>query len=316
MKILVTGASSHLARALLPRLLEDKRITRIVGLDRLIGRVHHERYRHVIMDVRVPEISEIIKGMDAVVHLAFVVMQRDLGKRRNDRDWMRDVNVGGSLNVFSAAAKRKVPRIVHCSSAAVYDLATAYKGAIPESHPRRALDGFGYAQDNAEIEDWLDGFEAEHPKTRVLRLRPHVIVGPQAQPYLNGLVCSRFYPALPDPQPLVQCVHEDDVAQAIHLALFADARGAFNLAPADSLSVKDAKAVLHRWPLAVSLTGTRAIIAAGWKLFHIGTDPAWIPGMKYNLVLHSRRARKELGWQPTYDNMKDCLLALRPRSDG
>lgn len=313
MKLLVTGASSRLARVLLPRLLDDKRITRVVGLDRLIGHTHHERYRHVIMDVRAGEIGEIAKGMDAVVHLAFVVMQRDLGRHRHDRERMRDINVNGSLNVFRAAAGRKVPRLIHVSSAAIYDLATPYKGAIPESHPRRALAGFGYGEDSVEIEDWLDGFEAEHSKLRLLRLRPHAIVGPHAQPYINGLVRSRFYPKLPDPQPLVQCVHEDDVAQAIHLALFADARGAFNLAPADSLSIKDAKAVLHPVPLAVSMPGTRAVLAARWKLLRAGTDPAWLPGLRYNLVLHSRRARKELEWQPRYDSMRECLLSLRGR---
>jgi UDP-glucose 4-epimerase len=316
MKILVTGASSHLARVLLPPLLDDSRVTRVVGLDRLIGRLSHPKYRHALMDVRAAEVAAVMRDVDAVVHLAFVVMQRDLGKRRNNRDWMRDINVGGTLNVFHAAAKQKVPRVIHCSSATIYDLATPYRGAIPESHPRRALDGFGYAEDSIEIENWLDGFEPEHPKTAVVRLRPHVIVGPNAQPFLNTLVGSRFYPQLPDPQPLVQCVHEDDVAQAIHRALFCDARGAFNLAPADSLSVKDAKALLHHWPVALSPATARAVFAGGWKLFHFGTDPAWLPGIRYNFVLHSRRARKEFGWQPRYDTVKDCLLALRSRGDG
>ncbi len=318
MKILVTGAASHLARALLPRLLRDTRIKKVIGLDRLMGTISHSRYRHVLMDVRAPEIAKIMKDVDAVVHLAFVVLQRDLGKRRNDRAWMHDINVRGTQNVCSAAARMQVPRLIYCSSAAVYDLATPYKGAIPESHPRRALEGFGYAEDKIEIEDWLDVFEAEHPRMQVMRLRPHVIVGPHAQPFLNSLVRSRFYPKLPDPQPLTQCVHEDDVAQAIHLALFSEARGAFNLAPADSLSVKDAKTLLHRWPLAVSLPTTRALFSTGWKFFRIGTEPSWLQGIRYNLVLHSRRARRELGWQPRYDSVKDCLLALRrrPRADG
>jgi UDP-glucose 4-epimerase len=315
MKILVTGASSHLARALLPRLLDDPRIEKIVGLDRLIGRVTHPRYRHVLMDVRAAEIARIMDGMDAVVHLAFVVMQRDLGRRRRDRDWMRDINVRGTLNVFAAAAPR-VPRVIHCSSAAIYDLATPYKGAIPESHPRRALDGFGYAEDSIEIENWLDGYENEFPGVGVVRLRPHVIVGRHAQPFLNSLVGSRFYLQLPEPQPLAQIVHEADVAQAIHLALFSPARGAFNLAPADSLSVKEAKSLLHRWPIALSTGSARAIFAGGWKFFRLGTDPAWLPGIRYNFVLHSRRARKELGWQPRFDTVKDCLFALRSRVDG
>jgi len=206
-----------------------------------------------------------------------------------------------------------VARLVHCSSAAVYDLAHWHKGAITESHPRAALPGFGYAEDKIAVENWLDELEQTHPQARLIRLRPHVIVGPRAQPFLNYLARSRFYPLLPDPQPLTQCVHEADVAQALHLALFAEASGAFNLAPADSLSVRDMRRVLHRRPLALSYGFMRGLLAFGWRFLGIGTDPAWMETLRYNLVLHTRRARKELGWTPQYDSVKDCLLALEPQ---
>ncbi|OGI48970.1 MAG: hypothetical protein A2151_08825 [Candidatus Muproteobacteria bacterium RBG_16_65_34] len=313
MKILVTGSASHLARALLPRLLNDSRIKRIVGVDLRDARFRHPHYHHKVLDVRSPDIAGLMKGTDAVVHLAFVVLQSDLGKKRLDRGWIRDSDVRGSQNVFAAAAQHGVPRLVHCSSAAVYDLAHWHKGAITESHPRAALPGFGYAEDKIAVENWLDELEQTHPQARLIRLRPHVIVGPRAQPFLNYLARSRFYPLLPDPQPLTQCVHEADVAQALHLALFAEASGAFNLAPADSLSVRDMRRVLHRRPLALSYGFMRGLLAFGWRFLGIGTDPAWMETLRYNLVLHTRRARKELGWTPQYDSVKDCLLALEPQ---
>lgn len=312
MKILVTGSSSHLAQALLPRLLAHPGITKVVGLDWRINTLRHPRYRHVLMDMRAAEVEKIMKGMDAVIHLGFVVLQRDLGERRHDRAWMRDININGSANVFACAGRAGVPRLIHCSSAAVYDLATPYKGALPESHPRRALEGFDYAEDQVAVEDRLDTFEAEHPETQVIRLRPQAIVGPHAQPFVNQLLASRFYPKLPDPQPLRQCVHEDDVVQAIELALTTAARGAFNLAPVDSRSFRDSRPLLHRSPLALSLVTIRTLLSLGWKFFRLGTAPSWLQGIHFNLVLHSRRARKELGWQPRYDSVKDCLLAIKP----
>lgn len=313
MKVLVTGSASHLARALLPRLLNDSRIKRIVGVDLRDARLAHPHYHHKVLDVRSPDIAGLMKSADAVVHLAFVVLQGDLGKRRLDRGWIRDSDVRGSQNVFTAAAQQGVPRLVHCSSAAVYDLTHRHKGAITESHPRAALPGFGYAEDKIAVENWLDEFELTHPQARLIRLRPHVIVGPRAQPFLNTLARSAFYPHLPDPQPLTQCVHEADVAQALHLALFAEASGAFNLAPADALSVRDMRRVLHRRPLALSYGFMRGLLAFGWRFLGIGTDPAWMETLRYNLVLHTRRARKELGWSPQYDSVKDCLLALEPQ---
>jgi nucleoside-diphosphate-sugar epimerase len=332
MKVLVTGASSHLARVLLPKLLAHPDVERVTGLDWRVNRFSHPHYRHVLMDTRAAEVGKIMEGADAVVHLAWVVMQRDLGQRRHDREWVRSINVDGTANVVQRALAQNVPRLIHLSSAAIYDLATPYKGAIPESHPRRALAGFAdgiearaarqgsrgcgfaYGEDQVVIEDWLDSFEADHPEMQIIRLRPHVIVGRQAQPYINYLLRNAVYPVLPDPQPLLQCVHEDDVVQAIECALTTEARGAFNLAPSDSLSIRDLKLFLHRTPIRLSLATARALITTLWRLFRVGTDPAWLQNIHYNLVLHSRRARKELGWQPRYDTVQECLATLvRPR---
>jgi nucleoside-diphosphate-sugar epimerase len=311
MKILVTGSASHLARALLPRLLANPQVRKVIGIDWRVGRFTHPRYRHVLMDVRAPELGKVMKGVDALVHLAFVVMPRDLGARRHDREWIRDINVNGSRNVFTQAAALGVARLIHCSSAAVYDLNTPYKGAIPESHPRGTFPGFAYAEDAIAVEDWLDRFERDQPQAQLIRLRPQAIIGPHAQPFVNRLLGSHFYPLLPDPQPLMQCVHEDDVAQAIELALATGARGAFNLAPADSTTFKESRRLLTHSPLALSLATTETLLRLGWRLLRIGTDPAWLATIRYNLVLHSRRARKELGWQPRYDTMRDCLLSLK-----
>ncbi len=88
------------------------------------------------------------------VHLAFVVVPRYVGKRRNQREWIRAINVDGSTNVFTRAAHGGVRRIVHLSSAVVYDLDMPYRGAIPESHPRRAFEGYAYAEDKITVEDW------------------------------------------------------------------------------------------------------------------------------------------------------------------
>jgi nucleoside-diphosphate-sugar epimerase len=313
MKIVVTGSASHLAQVLLPRLLSDSRIEKVVGLDWRAKHPAHPKYRHVLMDIRAAEVAKIFEDANALIHLGFVVLQSHLGSRRADREWMRDINVNGSANVFLRAAQVNVPRLIHVSSAAVYDLATPYRGALPESHPRRALEGFAYGEDQVALEEWLDSFGTEKPNTRLIRLRPHAIVGPHAQPFLNFLVRTRFFPQLPDPQPLVQCVHEEDVAQAIVNAVFADARGAFNLSPLDSTTLRDMKGLLHSRPLALSMPTARTLLATAYSVFRLGTDPSWLANARYNFVLHSQRARRELGWAPKYDSVRDCVLSLKLR---
>ncbi|HEX9625414.1 MAG TPA: NAD-dependent epimerase/dehydratase family protein [Acidiferrobacterales bacterium] len=305
MRIAVTGSASRLARVLLPRLLDDPRVAEVVGIDVRAPRLHHPRLTPVTLDVRAPELGAVLDGIDMLAHLAFVVMQADLGRHRRDRALMRDINVGGSINVFSRAAAAGVRRIVHLSSAAVYRL----DGTAPmtETQPRAALAGFHYGADKAAVEDWLDGFERDHTRIGVVRLRPHAILGPQAQPFLRALLRLPFYPALPAPAPLTQCVHEDDVAEAVLLALFGAARGAFNLACADALPFRALVGARHRLALPLPWGLARAGFALGWRWFGWGTDPGWLPGLRHPVVLDSTRARRELGWRPRHDRAADIV---------
>jgi nucleoside-diphosphate-sugar epimerase len=304
MKILVTGSSSHLARALLPRLAAQPEVEQILGVDRRPPVFRDPRYTHVLLDVRSPQLARLMAGIDAVVHLAFVVMQGDLGPERNDRDLIHDINLAGGQNVFRAAAAGGVPVVVHLSSAAVYEL-PARERPIPEKHPRKPLPGFAYAEDKIALEDWLDGFEREHAEMRIVRLRPHVILGPHAQPYLRSLVRLPFCVRLSHPAPRLQVVHEADVVAAILKALTGDARGAFNLATADAASLRDLKPLSLPLPYALA----RSLVRLAWR-FGRGTEPAWFEGLRHELVLDTTRARRRLGWRPRYDTVAACMKAI------
>ncbi|MHB8348010.1 MAG: NAD-dependent epimerase/dehydratase family protein [Acidiferrobacterales bacterium] len=308
MRILITGSASHLARVLIPRLLDDSDVDEIIGVDWHDSGLFRPHYTEVRLDVRSPQLAQLMKGVDAVVHMAFVVMQGDLGKDRCNRTLIRDINVNGSQNVFTLAAQSGVQNFVHLSSAAVYALPTHFKRAV-ESHPMAALPGFAYAEDKIAVEDWLDDFERSHPQLRVVRLRPHMILGPRSQPLLRALLRYPVYPGLPNPQPVVQCVHEQDVAEAVRLALFGEARGAFNLACADSASLRAMQRHAHWLPLPVPRLLVEALARAGWNWFGKGTDPAWLGGLGYSLALDSARARHELRWKPTHDSWKSVIDA-------
>lgn len=309
MRVLVTGSSAHLARVLLPRLLGDARISHVTGVDLCPGDFSHPRFSFVRLDVRDPALAAHLAGIDAVVHLAFVVLQGDLKARRNDRAHIRDVNLRGSQNVFTLSERAGVHTLVHLSSAAVYALPLQPAPAA-ESHPRAALPGFAYAEDKVALEEWLDGFEREHAGLRLVRLRPHVILGPRAQPFLRALLRAPVCPRLPRPAPLTQCVHEDDVAQAIERALFAPVRGAFNLACEDAASFCDLQRKLHGRVLPLPLALVRGAFYAAWRYGGYGTDPAWLAGMAHTLTLDTTRARTELHWRPHHPTVDACLKAL------
>ncbi|MEK7795972.1 MAG: NAD-dependent epimerase/dehydratase family protein [Pseudomonadota bacterium] len=316
MNVLVIGSASPLARALLPALLNDARIERVIGVDIRTGGFSHPRYRFRPVDVRAPELAVSLGEVDAVIHLGFAATGRRFGPFKLTRELMRDINVRGSQNAFTLAAEQGVKHVILLSSAAVYGLDGLHRGSFTENHPRRPLSGFSYAEDKIVVEGWLDEFEQTHPELRVVRLRPHVIFGAHVNHYAKKLLRLPFYPRLPEPQPLTQCVHEDDVVQAILLTLFGNVRGAFNLATANAIPFRDLQRQLHRRLVPVPLWPAKLLIGLGSRLFGFNTGASWMESLRYNFALHSGRARRELGWKPRYDTVGECLQAFNTGTHG
>lgn len=281
MKVFVTGAASHLAAALLPRLLAAPGVASVTGLDMRASGCVHARYREIRADLRQADWDALLRGHDALVHLAYVVMRGHLPLAR-----MRAVNVDSAQRLFDAAAR--LARVVHLSSASVYGNGEH----LAECAPLAPLPGFHYAQHKAQLEAWLD---AHHP--RVVRLCPHVILGPHAQPFLRRLAGTRFYPAVGRPLPRYQCIHEDDVADAILAALQRPAAGPYNLAHPTTFTLRELAARSGRRPVGLPLAAVRTLHYGAWLLAGSGGEPGWLRGLAGPLTLDCGRAERELGWQ-------------------
>jgi UDP-glucose 4-epimerase len=304
MRLLVTGAAGRLGRVLLPRLLENPRITAVHAVDLNPVPLAHPRLFPVQADIRDPACLALLEHADALVHLAFVLMGGGLGRARHDRETVRAVNVAGSRLLIGAAVDAGLERIVFVSSAAVYGAGPHLPALVTEDQPLRPLPGFAYAEDKAAVEGWLDELEARYPYLHLVRLRPHVILGPNAHPFLNRLLHQPFVPALPRPLPLIQCVREEDVAEAVCLGLHSAARGAFNLAADPPMSLRAMIREHRRFTLPVPLFVLSAAHRIAWQFTAAVGEPGWIRGLRHSLVLDTRRAREELGWTPRRDTRR------------
>jgi UDP-glucose 4-epimerase len=288
MRAFISGSASHLARALLPRLCDDPDISSIIGLDSARAHFAHTKYRHVQADLRSADLAPLLHSCDALVHLAFVVL-----RGKTPAETMREINLDASQRLFEAAAQCRIPRQIHLSSAAVYGSGEQ----VNENAAYHPIPGFLYGEHKAALEHWLD---RHHPN--VVRLRPHIILGRHAQPLLKNLLRQPFYVRLPDPQPLLQCVHEEDVSAAIQLALKRPASGAYNLSAPDSFNFRDAIRRRQRWALPLSPRLARSALALTWRLTGIGGEPGWMEGVDHSLTLDCDKAQRELGWQPQHSS--------------
>ena len=287
MRIFITGSASHLARACLPKLCRDERIHHIVGIDLAPAILSHAKFRHHVLDIRSEQVGALLAGCDALVHLAWVVLRGKMLART-----MYAINVEGTQTLFGAARTAGVARLIHLSSAAVYGAGER----LNETTTFMPYPDFLYARHKVEIEHFL---ATEFPQA--LRLRPHIILGPHCQPLLKQLLKQPCYPRLPSPAPRLQCVHEEDVAQAILLAIFSDSDGALNLATADSFSLKETVRARHRHTLALPLSLLHPAFKLAWRTTGWGGEPAWLQGLSASLTLDCARAQQVLDWQPQYD---------------
>ncbi len=311
MKVLLTGAAAHLARPLLPRLLALPGIEQVTGIDLHPSGFSHPRYRERRLDILDPATQALAAEHDALIHLAFVVMRSRLGRRARDRAWMRHINVHGSLSLFQAAATAAVPRVIHLSSASVYGAWPDHPPRLAENTPLRGIPGFAYAEDKIAVERGVAELAARHPATRFVVLRPHVILGRHAQPYLKRLLTAPVSARLPEPPPKIQCVWEDDVAQAVCLALQRAVSGPFNLAADPPVTLMELRRHLGRRGLALPLPWLSVLHRLAWHLTPRVEDPGWLRGAAHSLVLDCRRAAEELGWRPRLDPFACAREALQ-----
>lgn len=283
MRILVTGSSGHLAQALLPKLCTRPDITQIIGVDTNPPRFSHDKFEHRQVDVRDPALDALLTGCDALIHLAFVVLR---GKM--DAATMHDINVAATQRLFDTAAGAGVKRLIHLSSAAVYGSGENLR----EDAPLKPLPGFLYAAHKVELENW---FAQQHPQA--VRLRPHIILGPHCLALFRQLLALPFYVRLPKPHPRLQCMYEDDVAAAIVLTLFSDARGAFNLAAPGTFSFKEVILQRHHVALPLPLSFAKKFLNLACHITGWGGEQAWLDGIQHSLTLDCKRAQEKLNWE-------------------
>lgn len=313
MKVVVTGAAGQLGSLVLERLVAHPGIEQILALDLVPPRIPGSNIEYRMVDLKDPGVERHLEGADALVHLAFVVA------RPMHPDLMRAVNVEGSRRLFEAAARHAVRKVVYASSVAAYGLVSGHPVPLVETSARRRTPYLAYADHKWEVEDFLDAFEREHPETRVVRLRPGLLLGRRIPHVKESLLRRRILPVIRGAaRPPI--VWDEDVADAAMIALtLSGARGAYNLVAADPVAPERLVELagfrgvpVPRGVVAVAQGVTRAFAKATQR-----TGAAdWASAAQAEQVVSSERALRELEWRPRYPTATDVAVAFGREARG
>ncbi len=325
--VAVTGPTGTFGAGLIPLLQDDDRIGRIIGIARRPfdpaerGWTKME-YRQG--DVRDPDaLREAFDGADVVVHLAFLITGNA------SRETTRSINVGGTLNVFRAAAGAGARRFVYASSVAAYGFHADNPETIDEEWPTRPAARLFYAQEKAELEELLDEEARKHPELALFLLRPPVVLGPNAvgrkdvlpgplaplgralfsRPRRLPVPVPMFVPSLP-----MQFVHEEDVGRAlVQCIVAAGPPGAYNIAGDGVLTAADVAREFGALPIPLPAAPAQAAARAFSWLPFLPPVAEWVEAASRPAIMDTTKAREQLGWRPRYSGLEALRDTLRDR---
>lgn len=292
--VVVTGANglvgAHVCAALVERGARVRAVVRRPGT----APQHDEVEEHVGEFLEPDFASEVVVGTDAVVTTV-----HPMG---SDRETQRRVGVEGTAELARAARDAGVARLVHLSTAAVYDRSPA-AGDVGESSPLVVDRGDDYAETKRDTDAALVTFDG---LTRVL-VRPPAILGAGASSIWNTLrpaqIREHEQARRVVPEKSFAWVHVDDLATLV--ADVATARILSGSDPETGPVEGGCTAVNVAAGPATSRDYFDTVTAA------VGVAPVWGEGPAWTGRILADRARR-WGWVP----LVDLDTALREISEG
>lgn len=246
MKVLITGIAGFIGSNLADNLLKVKgKKFDIIGIDNLSYGIREqipEGVEFYKLDIRSKEIYPYFDGVDYVFHLA---AKNCISDCQTDPVETADINVTGTVNVFEAARRAAVKKVIYAESSALYE----GNGVLPTPESEVSPESF-YAVSKLASMYFAEAYTQFYDQ-RFTALRYFCVYGPR-QDYRRTIppVMSAFIiKLLKGEQPVIygtgekrrDFIHVDDVND-FHILCMNDARTdgkVYNLGSGKNYSVLD-----------------------------------------------------------------------------
>lgn len=291
MIVAITGVSGYLGQLLSDRLAADDTVDAIVGIDIVEPHTSPDKLRFHRVDVRDPDLTDLLKGVSALVHLAAVF------DPIHDEVLMSDINVNGTLNVLSCATDAAVEQIVYPSSTAVYGAHPDNDYPLTEESRLRANIDFCYARQVLEVERRLSMWKEDHPEQRITILRMANVLGSRAKNHLSRSYETPRIITISGYSPPVQLLHEDDAVDAICFALANCLDGTYNVAGRGELSRAELLRIARKKELRIPEALAFPAAKVAWKL-GISEIPPGELHLRMHRVVASTGRLEDAGYVP------------------
>lgn len=289
--ILITGIAGGLSQRVAAKLLASGHS--VVGVDYREVRSPLPPQLDKLKVVRAHYNKTIIEDIfrhqsfDAVMHLGRAFSLKDSAGKRFD------LNVVGSQKIMNLAVQHKVRSLVVLSTFHIYGAHPSNHIPIAEDEPLRAGVQFPQLADAIQMDNMSSTWVYRHPQVKTCVLRATNLIGPKLHNTLTQFLRLRHVPYLLGFNPMMQFLHEDDMAEAIVSAWRQELVGVYNVSSDEPVP----------WRTAIELTRAKTFPipapVADVFLRMTGNFPGYlIDFFRYPCVITDRQFRSKVPWFP------------------
>lgn len=282
------------------------------GLAQMVGRELNERGFEIVgIDYRTPP-TDI--GFPAITYQANYNKTRiedifrrhppthvlHLGRVGNLKDKMNkrfDLNVIGSRKVMDLAIRYGTGRLVVLSTFHIYGAHPANHIPIYEDEPLRAGPEFPQIADAIQLDNQAVTWVYQHPSLKTVILRPTNVVGPRLSNAMSEFLRTNRIPVMMGFDPMVQFVHQSDLAEAIVRMAQSEVTGVFNVAGPYPIPWRSALRKLGVRQIPVPSTAAIGYLRLA-GLVSPTLPPYLVNFFKYPCVIADEKIRTVLDWTP------------------
>jgi len=301
-RLLITGITGGQGRLVAKRVAREYAIS---GIDSARWEGHARDVSFHQADLRSKKVEDVFRRErpTAVVHLGLV-------RHRFDPELRHDVNVVGTKRLLEYCATYDVKKLVILSSSYVYGALAENPYYMDEDTALNVSRHYPEIRDLAEVDTLATTFLWRYPHISTAILRPVSTLGYYVHSSIGAYLKLRYVPTIFGFNPMMQFIHEEDVAEAIALTLETGARGVFNLIGPGAVPLK--VAIRETGGTAVPLLEgvARDVVT---RLFRYGLYPFpadAIDFAKYPCTIDGRRFKEATGFKPLY-SLEETLRSVR-----
>lgn len=303
-RVLITGAAGGLAAVVADMLTKTFELYGVDPRPLPAGRTFPGKFFQA--DYRQRKMADLFRlhSFDAIVHLGRVPIAARLRKTQRF-----NLNVLGTRSLLDLALKYKVPSVIVLSTFHVYGAHQHNHLYISEEDPLLASQTFPEIVDAVELDNVSVAFSLRNPQVRTVILRPTNIIGDRIRNQVSMYLRGRMCPVLIGYDPMWQFIHEEDMANAILLALEGTKAGMYNVSGEGVIAFSHAIRLAGGSPFPIPSFLSGAVIE-GLKFAGQYFPKHLVDFFKYPVVISDKTFRKDFGYEPKISTA-DALRGLK-----